>query len=271
VYNHLQVFNFYFMSTTALITGASSGIGKELATIHAAAGGDVVLVARSTQALEQLQQDLEATHSITATIITKDLAVAGAATALYAEIKERNLEIDYLINNAGFGGVGLFHEQDWKNNQAMIQLNVTTLAELTRVFLPDMIARGSGKILNVSSIASLMAGPLQAVYFATKAFVTSFSYGISEELAGTGVTVTALLPGATDTKFSSASGLDKTSLFANPHSAKDVAQVGYDAMLAGKLSVLAGASLGEKIFTKLIPFVPKKLLLKQVKKMQQTI
>ena len=205
-----------------------------------------------------------------AIVISKVLSVLGAGYEVYDAVRKSDMKIDYLINNAGFGGVGYFHEQDWEKNNAMIQLNIVALSELTRAFLPDMIESGFGKILSVSSTASLMPGPLQAVYFATKAYVTSFSEALAEELRGTNVSVTTLLPGPTDTNFGSASGMDKTSLFANPHSPAEVAQAGYDAMLAGRLSVVAGASFAQKIFLKFLPFVPTKLLLKQVKKMQQT-
>ena len=258
------------MNKTALVTGASSGIGRELATIHAASGGDVVLVARSTSELEDLKAELESAHKITATAISKDLSAPGAGQAVYDEVTQAGITVDYLINNAGFGGVGLFHEQDWEKNNSMIQLNIVALSELTRAFLPDMIENKSGRILNVSSTAGYLPGPMQAVYFATKAYVTSFSLAIAEELRDTNVTVTALLPGPTDTQFGSTSGMDKTSMFSNPHSPTEVAQAGYDAMLDGELSVIAGVSFGQKLFMKLIPFVPKGILLKQVKKMQQT-
>jgi short-subunit dehydrogenase len=189
---------------------------------------------------------------------------------IYSEIKQAGIEIDILINNAGFGGVGIFHELDYEQHMAMINLNITSLTAMTRLFLPDFVARNSGKILNTSSTASLMPGPLQAVYFATKAYVTSFSNALSEELAHTNVTVTNLMPGATETEFGASSGMDKTAMFKKTASARKVAEAGYNAMQKGKIDVVSGLTTAQKIMTSFIPFMPKKLLLKTVKSMQQT-
>jgi short-subunit dehydrogenase len=253
----------------ALITGASSGIGEELARIHAARGGDLVLIARSEDKLNALASELESAHRITAHVLAKDLTDESAAQEVYDEVAARGLSVDVLINNAGFGGVGTFHERDWSTDRAMIQLNVIALTALCRLFLPDFVARGSGRILNVSSTASLLPGPMQAVYYATKAFVTSFSNAIAEELRGTGVTVTNLMPGATETDFGKRSGMDKTELFSSTASARAVAQDGYDAMLAGKLDVIAGLTPVQRVAMAAVPFTPKSVLLKQVHQMQQ--
>lgn len=258
------------MNKLALITGASSGIGKELAKIHAQKKGDLILVARSEDKLNQLKEQLEQQHQITVTVITKDLSIENGPKELYEEVKAKGLEVDYLINNAGFGGLGKFHERDWDTDRSMIQLNVVALAALTHHFLPDFVKRNSGKILNVSSTASLMAGPMQAVYFATKAFVTSFSNAIAEELHDTNVTVTNLMPGATATDFGEVSGMDKTELFKNPSSPSTVANDGYDAMIAGKLDILSGLSLPQKAMMAMVPVTPKQVLLTQVRKMQET-
>ncbi len=145
---------------TALITGASSGIGKELAFIHAEQGGDLVIVARSESALEQLKSDLEKKYSVTVTVIVKDLSKQESAQELYNEIKAQNIRVNYLINNAGFGGRGKFHEREWEQDLAMINLNIVALTALTRFFLPEMVKRNEGRILNVSSTASFMPGPL---------------------------------------------------------------------------------------------------------------
>ncbi|MGB1580071.1 MAG: SDR family NAD(P)-dependent oxidoreductase [Nevskiales bacterium] len=254
------------MGNTALITGASSGIGKEFARIHAATGGDLVIVARSADKLDGLKQELEQAHNVKVTSISKDLGQPNAAGEIYAAVKAANLQIDILINNAGFGGRGKFHERDWADDLAMINLNITAL---TRLFLPDFVARNSGRILNVSSTASLLPGPLQAVYYATKAYVTSFSNAIAEELHDTDITVTALLPGATESDFAKVSGMDKTSLFNKTASAREVAQAGYDAMLAGRLDVIAGMPFGQRLQLAMIPFAPKKMLLKQIREMQE--
>ena len=257
------------MGRTALITGGSMGIGKELARIHAERGGDLVIVARSEGKLNGLAKELESRHSVNVHIITKDLTVEGATREVYNEIKSNNIEINYLINNAGFGGYGKFHEREWENDLAMINLNIVALTALTRFFVPDFVSRGSGKILNISSIASLLPGPLQTIYFATKAYVTSFSNAIAEELRGTGVTVTALLPGPTETGFAHTSGLDKTSLFDKTANARDVALKGYEGMILGKLNVITGVAFVQRMLLNMIPFVPKKMVLKQMSKMQK--
>jgi uncharacterized protein len=257
------------MSKTALITGASSGIGKELAVIHAESGGNLVLVARSEDKLNQLKADLENQHSITAMVIAKDLTQPDAACEIHKAVKAAGIEVDYLINNAGFGGQGKFHERKWEDDLAMINLNITALTALTRLFLPDFVKRGSGRILNVSSTASFMPGPLQAVYFATKAYVTFFSNAIAEELHDTKITVTNLMPGATETEFAKVSGMDKTELFAKTAGARHVAQDGYDGMMSGKLDVISGLTFAQKLMMGMIPFTPKKILLKQIRQMQE--
>lgn len=257
------------MKKVALITGASSGIGKEFAKIHASKGGDLIIVARREEKLNTLKKELEKEYGIEVKVLVKDLAKAEAPKEIYDEIKAANINIDYLINNAGFGGLGKFHERDWQDDLNMINLNIIALTALTRFFLPDFVKRNSGKILNVSSTASLMPGPLQAVYYATKAYVTSFSNAIAEELHDTKVTVTALLPGATETEFGKTSGMDKTDLFSNTFSAEGVAKDGYEAMLAGELDVLSGLTFTQKIMMKALAFTPKKMLLSQVRQMQE--
>lgn len=258
------------MNETALITGASSGIGKEFANIHAARGGDLIAVARSGDKLAELRDELEKKHGITVKIIEKDLTATSAAREIFDEIESEGIAIRYLINNAGFGGIGKFHERELDDDLNMIQLNVVALTELTRLFLPGMVERNSGSILNVSSTASLLPGPLQAVYYATKAYVTSFSNALWEELRETNVTVTALLPGATETDFGKVSGMDKTEIFESTASPKTVASDGYEAMLSGKLEVVSGLPFALKLMMVFQPFIPKKVLLKQIHKMQKT-
>ena len=257
------------MKKTALITGASSGIGRELAHIHAATGGNLVLVARSTQKLNELKIELESKYEIIAAVITNDLTAPNAARELYDEVKSLHIEVDYLINNTGFGGIGKFIERKLEEDVSMIQLNVVALTQLTHLFSKDFVKRASGKVLNVSSTASLIPGPLQATYYATKAFVTSFSNALSEELRGTGVTVTNLMPGATDTDFGKVSGMDKTKLFDAPVSALQVAQDGYDAMLSGEIDIISGLTFSQKLLMKMMPFMPKKMVLKQIREMQE--
>jgi short-subunit dehydrogenase len=257
------------MSKTALITGASSGIGKELATIHAQKGGNLVLVARRESKLQALKKALEQAYGIQVEIIVKDLTQPQAAQHIYDSIKALGIEIDYLMNNAGFGGHGKFHERAWEQDLAMIQLNIIALTHLTRLFLPEFVKRNSGHILNTSSTASFMPGPLQAVYFATKAYVTFFSNALSEELHDTNITVTNLMPGATESEFASTSGMDKTGLFDKTASAYSVALDGYNGMLNGKIDVVSGLTTSQKIMMKMIPFTPKKMLLKQIREMQE--
>ena len=257
------------MKNVALITGASTGIGKELAHIHAEKGGNLIIVARSKDKLEELKSDLEKKHSVSVLVIAKDLSQPDAPKEIYDEIKKTGIKVDYLINNAGFGGQGKFHEREWESDLTMINLNVTALAAITRFFLSDFVERNQGKILNVSSTASFMPGPLQAVYFATKAFVTFFSNAIAEELHDTNITVTNLMPGATETEFAKTSGMDKTNLFNKTVTARSVAEDGYNGMLKGKLDVVSGLTTMQKIMMAMIPFTPKKMLLKQVRQMQE--
>ncbi len=257
------------MKKVALITGASSGIGKELADIHAEKGGDLIIVARRADKLNTLKSALEEKHGVQVMVIVKDLTQPTAPREIYDAVRDAGIEVNYLINNAGFGGRGKFHERAWESDLNMINLNIVALTALTRFFLPDFVQRNNGKILNVSSTASLLPGPLQAVYYATKAYVTSFSNAIAEELYDTQITVIALLPGATETEFAQTSGMDKTELFKNTFSAREVAQTGYDGMIAGKLDVMAGLTFTQKMMMSAIPLTPKKILLTQIRKMQE--
>jgi len=256
------------MNKSALITGASSGIGEQLARIHAEKGGDLIIVARGLGTLEELKRELEATCQVKVYVIEKDLAKPNAAREVYEQVQAAGLQVDYLVNNAGFGGIGTFHKRELDRDLSMIHLNIVALTALTHYFLQDFVAANEGKILNVSSTASLMPGPMQAVYYATKVYVTSFSNAIAEELHDTNITVTNLMPGATETQFGKISGMDKTVLFKTTASARSVAEAGYNAMLAGKLDVIAGVTTAQKLTMRLLPFLPKKLLLKQVRQMQ---
>lgn len=246
---------------TAIITGASSGIGLEFAHLHAEAGGDVVVVARRRSALEELSNELMSKHQTSVLVIEADLTEEDAPAEVYQRVTDAGIEVDCLINNAGFGGHGLFHEREWKQDEAMIQLNVLALAELTRLFLPGMVERKRGKILNVASTAGFLPGPLQATYYATKAFVLSFSQAIAEELSNTGVTVTALCPGPVDTGFAKAGNLEDVEAFDQAASARTVAELGYQAMLDGKLVVIDDWKLGF-LLDWVVPFLPRKLVLR---------
>jgi short-subunit dehydrogenase len=196
--------------STALITGASSGIGRELARIHARRGGDVVAVARSADTLAALRDELQGAHGVTVHVVPSDLSQPGAGARVHDEVVAAGIDVDVLINNAGFGGRGRFDQRDWADDLAMIHVNVVALTELTRMFVPAMVARNRGRILNVSSTAAVVPGPLQAVYYATKAYVTSFSNAVAGELHDSAVTVTTPMPGVTDTGFAATSGMADT-------------------------------------------------------------
>ena len=230
------------MKKTALITGASSGIGLELARIFASKGDNLVLVARSENKLELLKLEFEKSYGITVYIITKDLSEITSSKSIYDEIQVQKIRIDYLINNAGFGDFGIFEECNWEKQLEMIQLNIIALTYLTRLLLPEMTKNKYGKILNVASTAAFQPGPTMSVYFATKAFVLSFSEAIANELKNTGVTVTILCPGATATGFKVAAVLDDSNLFKGNQIAtsKDVAEFGYNKMMKGKIVVIHG-------------------------------
>jgi len=229
----------------------------------------LVIVARSEDKLLQLKKEIEQQYSVKVIVISSDLTNSNATLEIYQTIKKIDLKIDYLINNAGFGGLGKFYERSLEDDVAMINLNIIALTTLTRLFLPDFVKRNNGKILNVSSTASLMPGPLQAVYFATKAYASSFSNAIAAELYDTNITVTNLMPGATATEFGKISGMDKTEMFKKTASAYQVALEGYNGMLKGKLDVISGLTTMQKIMIWSIPFSPKKMVLKITKKLQE--
>jgi len=257
------------MKNVALITGASTGIGKELAKIHAKKTGDLIIVARRTEKLNQLKLEIEKDFKREVLVITKDLSKPASAKELYDEVKAKGIEVEYLLNNAGFGGGGKFHEKEWQQNLDMINLNILALTALTRFFLPDFVKKNKGRILNTSSTASFMPGPLQAVYFATKAYVTFFSNAIAEELSDTNVTVTNLMPGATDTEFAKVADMENADLFKKMGGAYPVALDGYNGMLKGKLDVVSGLKFGQRAMMSFIPFLPKKIVLKQLRRMQE--
>jgi short-subunit dehydrogenase len=257
------------MNKTALITGASSGIGKEFSKIHAEKGGDLIVIARSENKLNELKKELEENYKINVFVIPKDLTKPNAAKEIYEQIQTAGLKVNYLINNAGFGGLGKFHERELEQDLDMINLNISVLTALTHYFLQDFVKNNEGRILNVSSTASLMPGPLQAVYYATKAYVTFFSNAIAEELYDTNITVTNLMPGATETQFGKVSGMDKTEMFKKPVTARSVAEDGYNGMINGKLDVISGLTFSQKLMTAMIPLTPKKMILKQIRQMQE--
>lgn len=249
------------MGSTALITGASGGIGAELARYHAARGGDLVLVARSEDKLKALQLELENAHKIKVMVVVADLAQPESADQIFSATEQVGLNIDILINNAGFGGHGKFHERQLRKDQAMMQVNMVSLVNLTHLYLQGMVQRNYGKILHVASTAAFLPGPLQAVYYATKSFVVSFSQAISQELEGTNVTSTALCPGAVATGFVSAGDLEGIKVWDKAATAESVAKCGYDAMIKGDLVKINEKGLSF-LLNWIIPFLPRRTILK---------
>ena len=247
---------------TALITGSYGGLGTCFVNIHAGKGGDLILVGRSQKKLDEQAESVKQQYGVEVHTIAADLSSPDAAQSIYDTCKENNWQVDYLINNAGFGGQGDFaRERTMEQDMSMIAVNIETPTRLCKLFLPDFIERGHGKVLNVSSTAATMPGPLQAVYYATKAYVTSWSNALWRELKGTGVTVTALMPGAMQTGFANAGGLSDTKLFANAVDPTAVAQDGYDGMLKGELNVTSGLPGCQKPMMTLAPLFPKKTML----------
>ncbi len=229
------------MPTFTLVTGASTGIGRELATLCAAHQRNLVLVARSENKLTSLADSLRSEHGVRVEVLVQDLGEPGAAEKTRAEVTARGLDVDALINNAGFGYLGSFDQAEAGNQLEMVQLNITALTHLTRLFLPEMVERGRGRILNVASTASFQPGPFMAVYYATKAYVLSFSEALTEELRGTGVTVTALCPGVTATEFQARAKMADSGLIRlGMQDASFVAKVGYRAMVKGKAVAIPG-------------------------------
>lgn len=252
---------------TVLITGASFGIGYELAKIFAKEKYNLILVARNLERLNQIKDELQ-NSDIKILTIQKDLSQPNSAKELFDEINKNNFEIDILINNAGFGLLGPFAELDLQTQLDMIQLNITSLVQLTHLILPQMIKRKSGKIMNVASTAAFQPGPNMAVYYATKAFVLSFSEALSAELKSSGITVTALCPGPTKTEFQKRARMENINLERSkliPYmTAEKVAQIGFDGLMKGKRVVIPG--LLNKVGTKLVKIFPKSFVLAVLKK-----
>jgi uncharacterized protein len=225
----------------ALITGASVGLGRDLAELFARDGHHLVLTARNESQLAALASKFRDQYKVNVDVIVQDLSVPGAADRIFAQLAGRT--IDYLVNNAGFGTHGPFAEADVASQLAMIQVNIASLTHLTRLILPGMLERGSGRIMNMASVAAFLPGPLMAVYYATKAYVLSFSEALASEVAGRGVTVTAVCPGPTKTEFQLRAGIAEAPLFQRGvMTSPQVAQIGYNAMLQGRRSVVTGFS-----------------------------
>jgi len=209
--------------------------------LFAADGHDLVLVARRKDKLEALATEIKTKHKVAVHVIAEDLAKPGAAERITSELSKRTIEIEFLVNNAGFGGVGAFAERALAEEMGMVQVNIVALVELTHLVLPGMLARKSGRVLNLGSTAGFVPGPFMAIYYASKAFVNSFTEALSVELAGTGVTATVSCPGATATEFAQVAGNDKSPLFkSGVMNAREVAEDAYHAMMRGDAMSVAG-------------------------------
>lgn len=258
------------MKSYALITGASKGIGLELAKLFAKDGYPLILIARSSHLLEEIKKEFEIKYQIVVKVIVQDLSKSGASKEIYDAIQKEHLQVDYLINNAGFGDYGPFLDSDITKYAQMMHLNTITLMELCYYFGNDMRQRKFGKIMNLGSIASFFPGPLMATYYATKAFVLSFSEALAKELQHSGVSVTALCPGTTATQFfdNAHATVDKTNLLKHmrPAHPSDVAKYGYKKMMKSKTIAIYGAQ--NKIAIWMNRFIPRKLSRHLVYKIQ---
>lgn len=227
--------------SVALITGASAGLGEQFAQLFARDGHDVVLVARNAARMEPIAERLRL-HKINPIVLAEDLSKPGAAARVYAAVKAKGLEVNFLVNNAGYGSSGPFLDLPLEKEAEMVQLNCSTLLELSHLFGNDMRARKTGRILNIASTAGFQPGPFMATYYATKAFVISFSEALAHELKDSGVTVTCHCPGATATQFAGRAGNDTSRLFKQPGVARaeDVAAHAYEAMMQGEVLSVHG-------------------------------
>jgi uncharacterized protein len=257
------------MAETALITGASSGIGLELARIFAREGCDLLITARRKDRLIELKQELESNYDISVSFFAIDLSDETAPDQLYEFSKSKSLSINFLINNAGVGDYGLFQNSDWQRQQTMINLNITALTKLTHLLLSDLIRKERAYIMNVASTAAFQPGPLMSVYYATKHYVLALSEALSNELDGTGVTVTALCPGPTESEFVEVAKMEKSKLFDRfpiPGSG-EVAEYGYRAMIKGKRVAVHGTF--NKIISVVVGIFPRRVVTSMVRKIQE--
>lgn len=256
---------------TALVTGASGGIGYELARRFAQDKYNLVLVARGESKLAGIKADFEKRYGVDVRVIAKDLSVASAPEEIFRELEDASVQIDVLVNNAGFTVFGPFVETSLEDELQLLQVNIVALTHLTKLFLPGMVSRESGKVLNVASTAAFQPGPLMSIYYASKAYVLLFSEGIATELEGTGVTVTALCPGPTETGFQERGKLEASRLVAGRKimDARTVARAGYRALMKGQAVIIPGAS--NIIFAEATRFMPRSLVRKIIHRVQKPV
>lgn len=254
---------------TALITGASGGIGYELAKLFASDRYNLVLVARSEQKLNQIAQEFKDKFGISVTTIAKDLSISTSPEEIFKELQQQSIKIDVLVNNAGFATYGLFSETNLETELQMMQVNMVCLTHLTKLFLGDMLKQREGKILNIASTAAFQPGPLMAVYYATKAYVLSFSEAIANELQGTGVTVTTLCPGPTESGFQKRADMEQSKLVSDQKimDAETVAKIGYRGLMNNQTVVIPG--LKNQLLAQSVRVTPRKMVTKIVRKMQE--
>ncbi len=253
---------------TALITGASSGIGLDFARLFAEGGYDVVLVARTESKLKALADELSSQHGVRALAVAADLADPSAPGRLMERLKAEGVQVEVLVNNAGYASYGAFAETDLDAELKMIQVNIATLTALTKAVLPGMLARKSGRILNVASTAAFQPGPLMAVYYATKAYVLSFSEALANETQGTGVSVTCLCPGPTKTGFQERAKMEESKLVKGKEimDSLTVARAGYEALHRGQAVIIPGFM--NKMMAQSVRFLPRSAVTNMVRKVQ---
>jgi uncharacterized protein len=260
--------NPFYAPRTALITGASSGIGLELSHLFARDGYRLVLVARSRGALRELGDDLQSRYHIPVRISPKDLAHPASPSELHSELQEAGIVLDVLVNNAGFGVGGAFLETDWNSEAEMMQVNMVALTHLTKLFLPQIRAR-EGKVLNVASTAAFQPGPFMNVYYASKAYVLHFTEALAEEMEGNRVTVTCLCPGPVKTNFQKRAHLGDTRMASSPLliDVREVARIGYEGMKQGKRLVIPGWK--NRMVMEMLRISPRHMVTKMVRKIQE--
>jgi uncharacterized protein len=243
---------------TALITGASSGIGEGFTKVFAENGYNLVIVARSKDKLELIKSSLEAKHKIKVEVIVQDLSLDDAAKKIYSEVEKRGITINVLVNDAGFGTHGFFYETDFDKEIDMIHVHCVALTGLTKLFLKDMVKRNEGKILNVASTAAFQPGPLMAVYFATKAYILSLSEALANEVNNKNIVITALCPGPVDTPFQEKAHTRNIPLVTNwkLSTADEVARFGYASLMKGKTTAICGTR--NFLIAELVRFLPRK-------------
>lgn len=252
-----------------LITGASSGIGLELAREFARNDHDLVIVARSGDRLREIADGFTGEYGVSVEVIVKDLTLPDAPSEVYREVKGRGVEVDVLVNNAGIGTYGAFHETDLEEELTLVELNVLAVTHLTKLFLEDMVERGSGRILNVASSAAFQPGPLMATYYASKAYVLSFSEAVDEELRGTDVSVTALCPGPVDTEFQDRAEMQESGIAQNLTTPERVAEAGYKGVMRGKTVVIP--SLKFRLLELLVRVSPRNLVRRVTKRLNSPV